>query len=396
MPSPISFSNPGEIDPRLITTLGCNVKEGDSPIGYFGTGLKYAIAVLLREGQQVTIWSGLTRYEFSLTTDTLRGKQFQFVTMNRAVLGFTTEYGKNWTVENSYRELFCNAKDEGGVVEVGPGAPRPGTTVVEVVGEKFAEAHRARWTFLLNPDRVPLYSSHLGEIYSGASPKIFYRGVAAAGCYADLATRYTYNLLEKQPLTEDRTLAHEWNTRSAMAKLLAQCEDEHILRDTLRDELGAEKYFHFSYSEPKEKFYEVVMELSHSHRDSMNKNALEFVWNKRGKPKPNWRRIELTAEEREKLQGALRFWSRVGFEIGNYQIHLVASISESSNSKVLACAEDEQIWLTPECFSGEELLRVALLEEYIHLRSRVGDETREMQNVLFAELHRVVGLTHGR
>ena len=60
----IYFTNPGEIDIRAVTTMGVNVKEGSSSIGYFGTGLKYAIATLLREGQEIIIHSGLTTYYF--------------------------------------------------------------------------------------------------------------------------------------------------------------------------------------------------------------------------------------------------------------------------------------------------------------------------------------------
>ena len=54
----IIFENPGEIDPVAIITFGINVKESDHPIGFFGTGLKYALAILLREGQPITIQSG--------------------------------------------------------------------------------------------------------------------------------------------------------------------------------------------------------------------------------------------------------------------------------------------------------------------------------------------------
>jgi len=45
----ITFENDGEIDLRAISQFGINVKTGDSPIGFFGTGLKYALAVLMRE-----------------------------------------------------------------------------------------------------------------------------------------------------------------------------------------------------------------------------------------------------------------------------------------------------------------------------------------------------------
>jgi len=42
----IVFENQGEIDLIAFTPFGVNTKETDSPIGFFGTGLKYATAVL--------------------------------------------------------------------------------------------------------------------------------------------------------------------------------------------------------------------------------------------------------------------------------------------------------------------------------------------------------------
>jgi len=103
----ICFNTPGEIDTRLITTLGTNVKAKDSPIGFFGTGLKYAIAILLREKQTIKIIGPRSTLTFSTQSDEIRGKTFEFIVMQesdaesgaelrKTQLGFTTELGKNW------------------------------------------------------------------------------------------------------------------------------------------------------------------------------------------------------------------------------------------------------------------------------------------------------------
>jgi hypothetical protein len=68
------FSNPGEIDIRAATIIGVNVKQGNTPIGYFGTGLKYAIAGIIRLGGTIEIWSGETNYFFTGRKETIRGK----------------------------------------------------------------------------------------------------------------------------------------------------------------------------------------------------------------------------------------------------------------------------------------------------------------------------------
>ena len=49
------FTNPGIIDPRSISTFGVNAKASTNPIGHFGTGLKYAIATILRNDGSITI-----------------------------------------------------------------------------------------------------------------------------------------------------------------------------------------------------------------------------------------------------------------------------------------------------------------------------------------------------
>ena len=108
------FVNPGEIDRQLITTLGVNVKDADSPIGYFGTGLKFAIAVVLRGRGQIRIWVGESLIEFFSEPRTIRGKEFQIVILREnnidRELSFTVDLGRNWEPWMALRELWSNAK----------------------------------------------------------------------------------------------------------------------------------------------------------------------------------------------------------------------------------------------------------------------------------------------
>lgn len=112
----IIFENSGEIDPRLISLIGVNVKERSNAIGYFGTGLKYAVACLLRWGEKLTVQSGLAEFTFDTEEAKIRGQSFGVLVMRSAVdhlqLGFTTDLGKRWEPWMVYRELWCNAHDE--------------------------------------------------------------------------------------------------------------------------------------------------------------------------------------------------------------------------------------------------------------------------------------------
>lgn len=385
MTQTISFINPGEIDPRLITTMGCNVKETESPIGYFGTGLKYAIAVLLRSGQQVTIWSGLTEYKLECQISTMRGKNFSVVHMNEESVGFTTELGKNWTMENAYRELYCNSVDERGETTDSQAQPLAGQTTIWVEGEEFAAVHRRRGSFILEFSGKKKLFSHekWGEIWEGPGQQMFYKGIAV-GKHLGGDAKYTYNITSQIKLSEDRLVAEESSVRRICARMLSGCTDRSILRNSLLEDKGPEQYFYFSFHAPTEEFLDVTAELLPQHKETMNKEAKLVFYKTRGVPKPNRRAIEMSPEERLMLGEAKELWLKIGVVIDNYPIRYVHSIdSGNRETQVFACAEDGQIWLTPECFAGQELLNVAVFEEWLHLNHKVKDETREMQNVLF-------------
>src|SRR5690606_35207652 len=93
----IYFSNPGLLPIRAATTMGVSAKEGDTPIGMFGTGLKYVIAGVLRLGGKIEIQVGPRTHRFSTIEEIIRDKVFHIVCMDDVPLGFTTEYGKTWS-----------------------------------------------------------------------------------------------------------------------------------------------------------------------------------------------------------------------------------------------------------------------------------------------------------
>src|SRR6185437_6468608 len=114
MVATVVFENRGEIDPIAIRTFGVSVKESENPIGFFGTGLKYALAILLRTKHRITIQSGERVLHVGTREAVVRGERFDLITLDGEPLGFTTQVGKTWAVWMAYRELYCNARDEGG------------------------------------------------------------------------------------------------------------------------------------------------------------------------------------------------------------------------------------------------------------------------------------------
>jgi len=164
------FENKGVIDIESITTFGVSSKEGKNPIGFFGTGLKYAIAVILRLGGTIDIYRETKRYSFTVKTKKIRVNEFNIVHMNGKPIGFTTELGKTWEPWKAYRELACNVYDEGGTVDSTEDDYPPhfcdNTTTIVVKCKELEEVHADNDIFITSK---PLEESSKIEIHKGMS-----------------------------------------------------------------------------------------------------------------------------------------------------------------------------------------------------------------------------------
>lgn len=232
----VVFETPGLIDMRAFTVMGAHAKPNtDAPIGYFGTGLKYALATILREGGEVVAFVGRDRFRFSRNPGTFRGAPLETVKMTRLKDGnsretsyelpFTTAMGKNWKPWMAYRELASNTFDEGGTIWT-DGATKGvagwygdvswltgGKTRIVVVCDAIADAHVERDDVFLKDG---LRKGAGIQVIARPSDKLWWRGMRVL----DLPepSLFTYNILDPMELTEDRTLKWEHEARRAIAK----------------------------------------------------------------------------------------------------------------------------------------------------------------------------------
>jgi hypothetical protein len=386
----IVFDNAGEIDVLSISTFGVSAKEGDTPIGFFGTGLKYAIAVLLRCKHAITIYSGLSVIEFSVSENQLRNKTFGFVQMSvdggpAQPIGFTTELGKQWEMWMAYREIACNCKDEGGKSSRVKEMPRPeaGRTKIIVQGQEFEEAY-ARSNLIILEDK-PVREFGSIEIRTRPTSTFYYRGVRVMEF--DSPSMFTYNENAQLSLTEDRTVKYQWEPQGRIAKAWLQSADELMLRQviTAKDNtLEGNLDFHGWGVAPSDAFLRVVGDCLSDKFAKVNKTAMK-VWSEATAKPFSPREIELTAVQRKSVEKALDFCQRIGFSIrGSYPIKIVESLGEGC----LGLAKDETIFIAEQVLhmGGTKQLASTLIEEYIHLRHGWHDLTRELQTFLFDKL----------
>src|SRR3990167_3993030 len=326
----VIFENKGEIDPLLITTFGVNVKDGDSPIGFFGTGLKYALAILMRHDCGVIIQSGAAEFTFGKKNVTLRGKEFEFVTMNGEPLNFTTEVGKTWDLWMAYREMYCNSQDEGGAVYESVASPDPQNSLTRVIvsGSAFIEIARKHGDYFLTSD--PWIKTPRVNIHQGESRGCYYRNVMV-GKLSARPTMFTYNNNSSVDLTEDRTMKHPFIVSHRIASTVIESENAAYIRACVT--AGAK----------------IVPDT-----------------------------VVLNKVERIMLERARRFCEDIGFDI-RYDVCVV----ESLGTDILGMAKDETIYLAHRAFSvGTKCVAGTLIEEYVHLKHGYQDGTRGMQKYL--------------
>lgn len=375
----IVFKNVGEIDPRSITTFGVSSKENASAVGFFGTGLKYAIAILLREGCDITIFSGKRQLKFATKTDKIRVDSFQFVTMNRRRLGFTTELGKTWELWQAFRELYCNCTDEGGTVrEAEPGEvfqAEPGHTTIVVTGTDFAEVYRNRSEIILETE--PLETSQGCDIHPGPSQFVFYRGVRAYRL--PHASLFTYNVKRKTDLTEDRTIKYLFMAEGAMRQTVMEMENAERIRQIITAPKGTmESEFTFGGVVPSDAFLGEVRTLANAYARELNPTALEACrpWLLEALPEEE---RELDDLERARLNKAVNFSRAVGFEVNAFPIIVTDWLGEG----ILGRAHGGKIYISQRAFMmGTKMLAGTLIEEFLHLKYELQDCDREMQNFL--------------
>lgn len=277
------FETPGSFDLHSIDTFGVNVKPNTSnPIGYFGTGLKYAIAVLLRQGAKLELYCNGDHYKFYLQALDFRGEGFQQVAYERqnaflgmwakAKLPFTTELGKNWELWQAFRELYANTLDEVGTVFTTDVLDWPrkndlreGYTYIVVDSLEFARVSEKKDTIFLNPSRDLIIDVKDGNVSQGKASNIYYRGMRAFDLPEKQHSLFTWNIIDPLELTEDRTIKDQYAMHAAVTDIVERSTDKAFIKQVLmapKDTFEHGLRFDYAYS-ASDQFKEVLKESKH-------------------------------------------------------------------------------------------------------------------------------------
>jgi len=272
----VVFTTNTILDTKAITTFGINAKPStNSPIGFFGTGLKYAIAVCLREGLDVSFLIDGIKHTFHTKQEEFRDKTFGFVYMtypHRSIpftsidmstelrLPFTTELGKTWNLWQAFRELYSNTLDEDGTCCIAEKRTAKefrlarGKTEISITGEAFVnEFHDLDKNFHPKASRHRVDAAV--EYFYEGSNHVYYRGMRVADL--EKPSVLTYNILAPIDLTEDRTAKYMFQLEGRIRDCITGSSDRELIKSVMEAGEGTyESRFNYSdsYNVPSDTF----------------------------------------------------------------------------------------------------------------------------------------------
>lgn len=387
--SKVYFKNEGEIDILAVTTFGVSVKEC-SAIGFFGTGLKHSISVILRLGGVVTIYSGTHKHTFSTQKQEVRGKEFEFIYMDEDRLGFTTQNAKTWEPWMAVREILCNCKDEGGLYTTEEQYPEEGYTLIVVEEPNFFASFNSRNEFILE-DKAPFLSNDNVDIYKGSTKNLYYKGVKVFE--AEHPYMFTYNLNTHVDLTEDRTLKYvTYENNYTLAKhILEQSNIEFIRKVMNCGDCFMEYHLGYEIGAPSDTFSEELFAAKTINLDmpkGLRKFQPEISSNLESIPEATLNKIQ-----QMQLDKALSMLEHFGFTNG-YPVRVVDDLGKGLLG--FADRDTNTIYISKKVFSmGTKYLAGTIYEEYVHLYHGVNDETRAFQDVVIQDLMSLIELERG-
>ena len=376
----VIFENPGTLDLRALTIMGLNAKENTNPIGYFGTGFKYGIAIALRNGCRVIIQDGIGPDKvINQVEQEFRGKKYMSVWLDNKELPFTTELGKNWSLWQAYREFRGNCDDEGGKIWVDTTIPVRENNKVRVIvsGDAFLKAHEDRSKYFWDKAAAMMLDESNSRSLSNPGA-LFYRGIRVGETMKE--TDYSYNIVDKElELSEDRTLTSygEYQFAGRLTALVVASQDESLIEEFV---CSKDRDRFESISIPLVTSYSTLMKVVEriyaTQPDKLQENLVEQM-RKRSGAKGSYPSLPLTPLDVKERDKALALIELLGLDLNKVNIIWKADLGEN----LLGCAIRNEVYIGKRCFDdGARVIAATFIEEYIHAVDKIPDYTRQFQD----------------
>lgn len=406
----VCFENRGEVPLNAFKLLGASSKRGDAgKIGYFGTGLKYALAVMLRRDIGFRVFSGDKEVKIGSRNTKFLENTVAVMTVNGEKTSITLDAGIDWKPWFAIREIYSNTIDEQGTMSlnVDPG-PKAGYTriFIDTDAEPLKEVFR-NWSSYFTHNRDIAFRNASGTLLPKlpTNPEFiaFRKGIRVHESRRHSLFDYD---LQDVTINESRVAVYDFQVKEACSDLLAAAPlacIEALLRlakngrrdqfvewqDDFWDYTGTYSFSedwlvtlsdkrlvpanfagHYDITETTQIIPDRLLEkLQKRFGDAINvagDNRDKFV---------------VLSIDKRPLEKMLNVFAVAGFDWSLDDIDIV----RFNDNDLLGMAKDGRVLLSSKLFTPTHRHEVAatLIEEITHAKTGLSDGTRSMQTHLF-------------
>lgn len=420
----INIKNFNEIDVKAFTMIGGSTKrDNESMIGFFGSGLKYSIAVLLKNNVEFMIYSGLNKINITTEPEEFRGQTFDRIYINGEKTSMTKQMGVDWKLWYCIREIYCNAIDEGKhemqIIGENEILPEVGQTNFFIEFDERFEDFFKNIDMYFSFNRKDLMFSCGGDYpmkvyFGGQNTHLIYR--KGVQCYMDKKmfnwqdereSLYHYDC-EFCEINESRVITNRYDTMRKIGYNFARYGNVEVIKNLIDnmdgnfeleitwdfrdiffnnnwlDAIGG-RYLtplllagHFVKGDREKHILlksDLIKALHNFFKDKVKVSGFSDAYGRNCK-------VEFNEKQNVLLIECLDFLKKAGFEV-NHPIK--CCVFEDKN--ILGKAENKEILLSFDLFEqGKKEIIRTILEEAFHLESQCSDETRGFQNHLINKI----------
>lgn len=432
----ILIQNDGEIETNSFELIGASTKRGETgKIGFFGSGLKYSIAYMMRNGIDFRVFSGEQELKFTTMPERLKEQSFDRICINGKPTSYTVTMGPTWKEDwFVLREIYCNALDESScqlVKSTETVQSSSGKTRIYIELTEKLQTVIDNWDRYFSDERTPLfvaekvYTSNFGQddgsggtryqpvkVYNKKHGVIYRRGI---NVFEKSKLIYDYEL-EFVNINEDRTARNANFLDYILVDMIGQMPNEEWVKSILRtgQEESCTEYLSMSWNEPDQPYSErwvqfskdnmlVVKEISGRYADEISRTKKEVFllpshFARHMKKKlPSvaivgmgtvigdnyFTEIDKTPKMDYLLKEVIASLKEMKYEV-NYDI----SVADFESDEILGQADikEKKIYIAAKTFDmGRREIAMTLMEENEHIASQKHDETRAFQTHIFSQ-----------
>ena len=419
----IKISSQGEIDVMAFILVGASSKRADnSKIGFFGSGLKYSLAYLLRNKINFKVFSGYREINIETKSVNFRENNFEQIVVNGQESSLTTDMGMDWEPWFIIREIYCNAIDEGDhsieIIEECMVLPVEDTTVFYIeVNEDFRKIVDD-WEKYFSENRKDLVfnaDKFKAKVFAGGTELIIYR--KGIRCYheKDCKSLFSYDLYDIE-INESRLVKYMWQLRDKVCFILSASDcarSINILLSQVTKSFEGNLPWTTYFNNFKDLWLECIQgrilvpyesagyftEEMEENRDLylvIPANLVEALQSRFGeavkvagqmpgkKTDGQFKYLpEKNPRQEYHLKLAVEFLQKAGYTV-RYPIELVQFFDDEVLGQAFTDKDAKVILLSEKLFDhGAKKIVEVIIEENEHHHTGFSDETRQFQNRLF-------------